>query len=71
MKKKPAARGKPAVVSVGCFSARVYSTPVRGKERFTLAWAHPTRGRVRETFGDFDSAKRRAEEVARGNPQAF
>lgn len=74
VKKKPAARGKPAVVSVGAFSARIYSTPVRGTERFTLSWQDPARGRRRETFADFESAKRRAESVAtslqRGDAEA-
>jgi integrase len=65
VKAKRAASGKPVDVRVGSFSSRIYSTPVRGKERFTLAWTDPVHGRRRETFGDFESAKRRGEHVAR------
>ena len=48
--------GKPVDVCVGSFSSRFYSTPVRGKERFTLAWTDPVHGRRRETFGNFELA---------------
>lgn len=74
MKRKTASPGKPATVSFGPFSARVYSTPVRGKVRFTLAWVDPVRGRLRKTFATFEDAKRHAGEVAnaflRGDAEA-
>ena len=66
MSRRPsAASGKPTVITVGAFSATIYFTPAQGRPRYTLAWADPSRGRVRETFTEFDAAKLRAEEVAR------
>lgn len=67
-KRRSAASGKPTVITVGAFSAKVYFTPVLGRPRFTLAWADPSRGRVRETFAGFDLARNRAEEVAGTRP---
>lgn len=74
VKRKAAAPGKPAIVSFGAFSARIYATPVRGQPRFTLAWSDPVRGRVRKTFATFDAAKSEAERTAnaflRGDAEA-
>ncbi len=64
-KRRSAASGKLTVITVGAFSATIYFTPAQGRPRYTLAWADPLKGHFRETFTEFDSAKRRAEEVAR------
>ncbi|MGE3308466.1 MAG: tyrosine-type recombinase/integrase [Limisphaerales bacterium] len=74
MKRKAAAPGKPVTVSFGAFTARIYSTPVRGSPRFTLAWSDPVRGRIRKTFATFEAAKSEAERTAnaflRGDTEA-
>ena len=74
VKRKAATPGKPATVSFSAFSARNYSTPVRGQARFTLAWLDTVQGRVRKTFGTFDAAKSEAERAAnaflRGDTEA-
>jgi integrase len=57
-------KGRPVVVTVGAFSARVYWTPSKGYDGFTLSWIDPAQGRRRETFAAFAEAKRRAEQVA-------
>lgn len=74
MKRRAASPGKPTFVSVGAFHARIYATPVRGVQRFTLSWIDPGRGRLRRTFSTFEGAKAESERIAnaflRGDTEA-
>lgn len=63
MKNKTASAGKPVLVTIGAFTAKVYSTPSKGYERFTLSWRDPVLGRQRENHKSFEAAKSRAEGV--------
>lgn len=53
----------PVIVKRGSVAVKIYYTPTKGRDSFTLAYWHNGK-RNRPTFSDFSEAKREAEKIA-------